>query len=43
MRDLRKLGWRVFRLWECEIENNPDKVLKSLTRFLTSNAQCPKR
>ena len=37
-RDLRKLGWRVLRLWECEVEKNPDKVMKRLNAFLKKKA-----
>jgi len=33
-RKLRKLGWRVLRLWECEVEKNPDKVMKKINLFL---------
>ena len=33
-RELRKLGWRILRLWECEIDKNPDKVIKMLNSFL---------
>ena len=34
MRELRKQGWRVLQLWECEIENKPKEVLESLDNFL---------
>ena len=34
MRELRKLGWRVLRLWECEVEKNPDKIMKIIESFL---------
>jgi len=33
-RQLRNQGWRVLRLWECEIEKNQDKVIKKLQNFL---------
>jgi DNA mismatch endonuclease (patch repair protein) len=29
---LRKLGWRVFTAWECEIAGNPDAVADRLIR-----------
>lgn len=34
MRALRRQGWRVLRLWECEIEKKPEKVLEKLDAFL---------
>ena len=34
MRDLRKKGWKVLRLWECEIERKPEKVFRKLRKFL---------
>lgn len=34
MKTLQKLGWRVLRLWECEVEKETDKVLKKLYNFL---------
>ncbi len=34
---LRKNGWRVYTLWECEIEKKPEKSLSSLFTFLRSN------
>lgn len=36
---LKKQGWRVLRIWECEIEKNPDEVLTKLITFLKS-AEC---
>src|SRR5665213_923674 len=30
---LRKLGWRIFVVWECEVKNT-EKLMKRLTRFL---------
>ena len=33
-RALRKAGWRVLRLWECEVEKNPDKIIKIIESFL---------
>ncbi len=29
-RALRRLGWRVIVLWECEIEERPDRVVRRL-------------
>jgi len=34
MRALKKQGWKVLRLWECEIEKNPEKVIDKITKFL---------
>jgi len=31
---LRKLGWKLLRLWDCEIQKKPEKVLGQLNRFL---------
>ncbi len=30
LRKLRRQGWSVLRLWECEIEKKPEKVVKKL-------------
>lgn len=32
--ELRLQGWKVLRLWECELEKNPEKVIKKLQKFL---------
>ena len=34
IRELRRQGWKVLRLWECEIEKKPQMVIKKLTLFL---------
>lgn len=34
MRTLRKQGWKVLRLWECEIEKKPEKVIDKLRKLL---------
>lgn len=34
IRQLRHQGWNVLRLWECEAEKHPGKVIKKLQRFL---------
>jgi len=31
-RQLRKLGWAVFRFWETDIKKNPEKCLKKIMR-----------
>lgn len=36
VRDLRRLGWRVITVWECELKN-PEKVLARLERLLTAD------
>ncbi|MFB0562933.1 MAG: very short patch repair endonuclease [Candidatus Lokiarchaeia archaeon] len=35
-RELRKQGWKVLRIWECEIEKKPDWVKDRLLKFLSS-------
>jgi len=35
IRDLRKQGWKVLRIWECEIEKKPDWVKDRLLKFLS--------
>jgi DNA mismatch endonuclease (patch repair protein) len=34
MRELKKQGWKVLRLWECEIEKKPEWVKDKLYTFL---------
>jgi DNA mismatch endonuclease (patch repair protein) len=34
IRQLRHHGWKVLRLWECEIENHQEKVIKKIKKFL---------
>jgi DNA mismatch endonuclease (patch repair protein) len=34
MRELKKQGWKVLRLWECEIEKKPEWVEDRLYAFL---------
>lgn len=29
--EMRELGWKVIVVWECELQNNSEKYLKSLT------------
>ena len=36
-RELRKLGWHVLTIWECELKK-PEKVLPRLERLLTTEA-----
>ncbi len=35
IKDLKKLGWKVLTIWECEVQNE-DEVEKKLTKFLKS-------
>lgn len=35
-RDLRKLGWSVFTVWECQINKKPDWVMERVIDFLES-------
>ena len=32
--ELKQDGWNVLRLWECEIEKEPDKVIDKLKKLL---------
>jgi len=34
IRELKKQGWMVLRLWECEIEKKPELVRKKLEKLL---------
>jgi DNA mismatch endonuclease (patch repair protein) len=34
---LRKLGWRIFTVWECELRN-PERVMASIKTSLSSRA-----
>ncbi|MDD4117129.1 MAG: hypothetical protein PHI39_02820 [Kiritimatiellae bacterium] len=38
VRRLRRLGWRVIIVWECQLEKHPDTVLTRLQRFLNSRS-----
>jgi len=31
---LERKGWKVIRVWECELEKNPQKVMRRINRFL---------
>lgn len=31
---LKKLGWKVMRIWEHELENEPDKCLRKILKLL---------
>ena len=33
VRELRRLGWRVLTVWQCEL-SNPEQLTRRLTRFL---------
>ena len=37
IKGLKKLGWRVLVIWECEIERKPDKTVKKVLSFLNKN------
>ncbi len=34
IKELKQKGWKVLRLWECEIEKSPDRVIKKIERLL---------
>ena len=33
-RELKRAGWRVITVWECDLENDPEIVLRGLAREL---------
>ncbi len=33
--ELRSRGWRVVTVWECDLEQNPDAVLRAVRQHLT--------
>lgn len=35
-RNLRRLGWHVITLWECQIKKHPDRTFQRASRFLLS-------
>jgi len=35
-RDLRRLGWRVFVAWECQVRRNPTVLADRIHRLVTS-------
>lgn len=34
-RELRKMGWKVLRIWESDLKKNPSKTLGKVVAFLT--------
>ena len=34
---LRRLGWKVLRIWEHEIKKNPEKSINKIVKFLDLN------
>lgn len=34
-RELKAKGWRVLRIWECQLKKSPEKSLKRITKFLS--------
>lgn len=37
---LRRKGWKVLRLWECEIEKAPEDIAKKIVKILSKNSPC---
>jgi len=33
-RELRKLGWQVVTVWECQVRENPEQVISNVSREL---------
>ena len=40
IRELKKKGWKVLRLWECEIEKKPGWIKAKLNTFLLTRKRC---
>lgn len=38
---LKLKGWRVLRLWECEVEQYPIKIAKRIVKFLGCESRAP--
>ncbi len=36
-KELRRHGWNILRLWECEIEKRPGKTIEKIRRFILSS------
>lgn len=36
--ELTQLGWRVITVWECELDKNPEKVLRVIRKQLTGGS-----
>lgn len=34
-RELKEKGWRVLRVWECQLKKSPAKVLKRVTKLIS--------
>jgi len=32
-RNLKKDGWSIYKIWECELEKNPEKSLEKIIKF----------
>ncbi len=41
--ELRKLGWKVFVVWECEVMRNPAKAVARIVRGIAKTAKCKKK
>ena len=40
-RELAKAGWRVLRIWECQLEKRPDKCVQRITNSLRPKSKLP--
>ncbi|MGD0784322.1 MAG: very short patch repair endonuclease [Sedimentisphaerales bacterium] len=36
IRELKWCGWKVLRLWECEVEKKPERVISKVKKFLNN-------
>ncbi len=37
IKKLKRQGWKVLRLWECEIEKKPNEVIRKIERLLRAS------
>ena len=42
-RKLRKLGWKIMRVWESNLKKNPEKTLAKIADFLSADAMPVKK
>jgi len=36
---LKKQGWGIYKLWECELEQKKEKILKSLINYIKEKSR----
>ena len=35
--ELERMGWRVITVWECELNNNAESIVKDITQQIKTN------